>query len=139
MSRARCTVCRKSSPDGTAGVYSAGYYESGLRIAHKNFMCPECIHERLMPLLAATAIDREIENNRACVICGDDTTDDPYYLYFTVFPPAGQRSDHEACLCLKCHAEASMWIGDCGQRLPNREPIPSTRVRTQEAWAFLAG
>lgn len=139
MSRSRCTVCRKSHPDGTAGVYSAGYFDSGLRIAYKNFMCPECIQSNLMPLLNSTPLERAIEDDSNCAVCGTDTSGDAYFMYFNVFPPSGTRSDHEVLLCLKCQADVQRWISDGGKRLPNREPIENSRVRTPEAWAFLAG
>jgi hypothetical protein len=139
MSRSRCTVCRKPHEAGTAGVYSATFFGNGERAAYKNFMCPDCIQGNLVPLLGATPMDRSLDDNQACVICAVDTSDDPYYVYFTLFPPSGVRSDHEALLCLKCLTDVHAWIKAGGKPLPSREPVLNARVRTPEAWAFLAG
>lgn len=139
MSKARCSLCRHSDPDGTAAVYAATVYPSGLRLAHRFYICGECVVESLVPLIKKTPLERIVDSDEACVLCDTATADDPNYYWFTIYPPHGDRSDHEALLCFKCHALTAEWISFKGRRLPDRPQPAREALSTNEAWAFLAG
>jgi len=139
MSRSRCSFCRAPDPDGTAAIYAATLYPSGLRLAHRLYLCTGCATETLVPLIKKTPLEREDNDDQACVVCERGTAEDPNYYWWTVYPPHGERTDHESLLCFKCHAMTVEWVSEHGRRLPDREPAARTPQPITAAWAFLAG
>jgi len=139
MARSRCSVCRRASKDGTATVYCHTYYESGLHVGTRLYLCAEDFKENLSQLILRSALDDAIEDRDDCVLCGDGSKDDPHYYYFTYYVPGMERADGEALLCAKCHAHTVEWITTDGIRLPEREPSPRASEAVSPAWALLAG
>jgi hypothetical protein len=139
MSRTRCYHCRKASRDGTAAVYCHTYYESGLHVGTRLYLCAGCFKDALSPLILRSAMDDALEDRNDCVLCGVATHDDPHYYYFTYYVPGMERADAEALLCAKCHALSVEWITSEGIRLPEREPTPARAQDTPSAWNLLAG
>jgi len=139
MSRTRCSLCRQSTVLGQATVYAATYYPEGDRVSHRLTLCNAEAHEYLIPLIIRTPLDPSMDDDGSCVLCHASTAEDAYYYWFVVYPPHGERTDHEALLCFKCHALTTEWIAQFGKRLTDRDRPAREAVKTPEAWAFLAG
>lgn len=136
MSAIPCGVCKQRKPGKLASAYWAWFDQDGGRIGWKMRTCAECAPVSLGLLLAPQS-DLGSGGNPNCTSCGASTTDDPAFVYCTLYLPKQEPSEYAVPLCEVCAGPHKEQIRSASSPLPDREGVVRGPSPATSAWDAL--
>jgi hypothetical protein len=131
MSFYPCSMCGQRTKGRLASVYSNWFNDQEEREAYRQRLCVDCLTELMGGLKNAQLSDSG--SLTVCPSCGQDSSDNLFGVYLTIYPPKQPEREYALTMCVPCAELLRLRLETGADKLGDRKVGAAAPTNTPNA------